>query len=224
MKGIYCYIDLNTNKVVYVGKDSHISKNARHKQHIAPSQYNAQHINKVLQNNLQRYEYKVLKQGDFSKNLLNALEILYIRRYSPMFNFTIGGDGGTGYKQSKEQRENHSKAMSGKGNPMYGKHHTLESRKKMSENRDYASGKNHPQYGKKVSKKICKKLALSKNTSGYYRVYLRKEKGNAKDRWVYRYTDETGKRKQISSIDLHKLEEKVKLKGLEWFKINPNEN
>ena len=37
-------------------------------------------------------------------------------------------------------------------------------------------------------------------------------------KWVYGYY-EKGKRKRITSADLKKLEEKVKAKGLDWFKL-----
>ena len=42
-----------------------------------------------------------------------------------------------------------SEVMSGENNPMYGKHHTEESKKKISENRKGKyCGENHPNYGK----------------------------------------------------------------------------
>ena len=63
MEGIYCYTDLKDNKVVYVGKDSNIHKNKRHQDHFQPNQYNKQPINRILQNNPNRYSYKILKQG-----------------------------------------------------------------------------------------------------------------------------------------------------------------
>ena len=103
--GIYCYKDTqNDNEVIYVGKDSSIDTNTRHKKHNYPSRYNQQVINRVLQNNPDRYTYHVLKEGDFDEKLLSALEILYVHRYSPKFNFTIGGDGMRGYKHSEESK------------------------------------------------------------------------------------------------------------------------
>ena len=48
MKGIYKYTDLETNEVVYIGKDSHIDKKARHKDHMRLSLYNKQPFNRVL--------------------------------------------------------------------------------------------------------------------------------------------------------------------------------
>lgn len=49
-KGIYKYTDLKTGDVVYIGKDSYIDKNMRHKRHLQPSNYDAQQINRILQN------------------------------------------------------------------------------------------------------------------------------------------------------------------------------
>ena len=152
--GIYCYKDTqNDNEVIYVGKDSSIDTNTRHKKHNYPSRYNQQVINRVLQNNPDRYTYHVLKEGDFDENLLSALEILYVHRYSPKFNFTIGGDGMRGYKHSEESKRKISESL--KGHPVsketreklrkanLGKTHSKESIQKMSKKH---SGKNNPSY------------------------------------------------------------------------------
>ena len=112
--GIYCYKDtFNDDSIVYIGKDTQIHRNKRHKEHINPSNYNAQQINRVLQNNQDRYKYEVLKSWEseeYSDNLDCALEILYIRRYSPKFNYTIGGDGIKGFKHSPESKKKMSES------------------------------------------------------------------------------------------------------------------
>ena len=59
-KGIYCYIDKTNNEVVYVGKDSNIDKNKRRNAHKQPKRYNDQQINRIIQNNPLRYQYKKL--------------------------------------------------------------------------------------------------------------------------------------------------------------------
>lgn len=194
--GIYCYIDKKTNKVVYVGKDSYIDAHKRHRDHLSPSRYNSQPFNRILQNNPDRYEYEVLKEGNFSENLLKALEIIYIRWYGTFrpktnhgYNFTIGGDGTSGYKHSQETCKKIGEANKGK--------------KRSQETR----------------KKISEKVSEARNTSGYFRVY-KKRNNNCKQgfTWIYRYT-ENGKRKEISSVDIKKLEKKVKAQGLIWEKI-----
>ena len=104
--GIYCYKDKeNNDKIIYIGKDSHIDKNKRFKDHMQPSNYNAQKINQVLQNNPNRYEYVILKKWKTKKynpKLSNAMEIIYIHKYNPLFNFTKGGEGTLGFKHSEE--------------------------------------------------------------------------------------------------------------------------
>jgi len=63
MIGIYCYQDTqNDNEIVYIGKDSNIDRNIRYNAHKKPSQYNCQQINRVIQNNPNRYKYKILKK------------------------------------------------------------------------------------------------------------------------------------------------------------------
>lgn len=130
MKGIYAYVDTMNNSVVYIGKDSNIDKNARKHAHEMPSKYNKQPFNRVLQNNLTRYQYKkVFVFDDITDTELNQLEMQQIALFNPKFNFTKGGDGSTGYKHSEETR----KKMKGKNHPFYGKHRSEETRKKISE-------------------------------------------------------------------------------------------
>lgn len=105
MKGIYCYIDKQNYSIVYIGKDSHINTNKRHREHIAPCAYQSQQINKVIQNNPNRYEYKIILKGITTDKILNAFEMAFIRKYEPKFNFTKGGEGLSGFKHSKKTIE-----------------------------------------------------------------------------------------------------------------------
>lgn len=114
--GIYYYYDTEKNFVVYVGKDSYIDKNRRHKAHISG---NGQQIDSIFQNNPDRYEYRVYCEGNFSNEELNDLEIQTIKLFDTFhrkdtFNYTEGGDGfGSG--------ENHPMyGRTGENNPMYG--------------------------------------------------------------------------------------------------------
>jgi group I intron endonuclease len=60
---------------------------------------------------------------------------------------------------------------------------------------------------------------VRRNTTGYYRVSQQKN-SNCKQGfiWIYKYYDD-GIRKSITSVDLKKLEAKVKGKGLLWKKL-----
>lgn len=87
----------------------------------------------------------------------------------------------------------------GENNPFYNKTHSEESKQKMSES------------------------ASKRNTTGYYRVSKQKRKECKQGfTWRYRYY-EYGKNKQIVSVSLEKLKEKVKSKGLIWKKLKSGE-
>ena len=70
-------------------------------------------------------------------------------------------------------------------------------------------GKPHSQERKHIESK-------AKSTTGYYKVYKAKT-SRCRQGFIYRYSYfENGKHKSLSSVDLKKLEEKVRAKGLEW--------
>ena len=220
-KGIYCYIDKENDKIVYVGKDSNINKNKRHRDHLAPSLYNAQPINRILQNNPDRYKYCALWEiDDCTDNHLNQMEIFYIKKYDPQFNFTEGGDGSSGFKHSEETKQKISK-----NNARYwkGKKRSEEARQKMSEAQKgkTLSAKtrkkmSEAQKGKTFLEETRKKISKSQNTTGFYRVS--KVKDNAYKQgfiWRYRYQNKLTEKK-ISSINLLKLKEKVGAQNLPW--------
>ena len=200
MLGIYCYIDKKDDSVVYIGKDSNIEKNRRHKDHTGKWAYNIQQINRVIQNNPNRYEYKVLEKGDFTNEELNNLEKQYISTYSPLFNFTQGGDGMSGFKHSeksrKKMRESH-----------IGQKVSKETREKQSKR---VRGKNHPMYGKHHSKEVCELLS-QKNKNKF--ATLRRN-GFDKGKQVYMIY----RNQEIIKRSVYPL------KLLDWFTINfPNE-
>ena len=93
---------------------------------------------------------------------------------------------------------------------MYGKKLSEEHRKKISEAKS----------GKKHSKEHRKKMSEARNTTGYYRVSKIKNPAYTQGFYYrYEYRDDDGKKHQIYSVDIKKLEKKVKQKGLEWFKL-----
>ena len=156
MLGIYAYFDKKDNSVVYVGKDSSIEKNKRHREHMYKSNYNKQAINRILQNNPNRYTYQVLVWDVKDYDTLTALEIQNIRQLKPKFNFTDGGDGKTGYVTSDETKRKISKSLTGLKHSEETKEkmrkshkgfkHSEETKKKISENHWDSSGKNNPNY------------------------------------------------------------------------------
>ena len=215
MKGIYKYIDLKTGNIVYVGKDSNINKNQRHKAHLQPSTYDKQPFNRALQNNPDRYEYSIIwATEDCTPLNLNKMEILFGKIYNPKFNYGKFGKGGcNGHTDETKQKIS-------KNNDRYweGKSFSDEHKQKLSD-----SHKGKPGYWEDKSfsdehkQNISISLSESNNTSGYYRVHKKKDNTCKQGfLWVYRYHDKKGRRKQILSVDIKKLEKKVKAKGLEW--------
>ena len=216
-KGIYCYIDNTTNEVVYIGKDSYIHKAKRHRHHLQPSAYNLQPFNRILQNNLSRYLYKVLWEiDDCTDNHLNQMEIYYINKYNPRFNFTKGGDGTSGFKHSEETKKKLS-------NINKGKKHSKETKKKLS---NINKGKKHSEEtkkkiskankGKKRSKEFRKRI--SKNNARYWLGKKHSEetkkkisKNNARYWLGKKHSEET--KKKLSNINKgKKLSEETKTK------------
>ena len=148
------------------------------------------------------------------------MEIFYIKKYDPQFNFTEGGDGSSGFKHSEETKQKISK-----NNARYwkGKKRSEEARQKMSETQ---KGKTFSEEtrkkiskslkGKTLSEETRKKISKSQNTTGFYRVS--KVKDNAYKQgfiWRYRYQNKLTEKK-ISSINLLKLKEKVGAQNLPW--------
>ena len=231
-KGIYCYIDKKDNQIVYVGKDSNIDTNERHKQHFQPSKYNNQPINRILQNNPDRYIHQVLWEiDDCTNNHLNQMEIYYIKKYDPQFNFTEGGDGISGFKHSEETKKKISKSLKGKKPYEI----TEETRKKMSEAKKgktpWNKGKVNVYSGETIKKiseakkgkkpyemteETRKKMSEANNTTGIYRVSKQNcplcKKGF---RWRYEYRLDS-QQKSIKSTDLKKLKKKIETQGLPW--------
>lgn len=111
MKGVYGYYDKKNDYYSYIDIDSNIDDyNNRNYQHNLKSGYKEQKINQVLQNNPNRYEYRVLIKGNYNRTQLNKIERLLIKvlktfRYDyperNVFNFTKGGDGGVKNKYAK---------------------------------------------------------------------------------------------------------------------------
>ena len=70
--GIYFYRDLKEDEIVYVGQSRDIYQ--RHRGHLAPSSYNEQPINKIIQNNPVRYILEIERRC--LPNELNDLEMM----------------------------------------------------------------------------------------------------------------------------------------------------
>lgn len=188
-RGIYGYFDTNTNKIVYIGKDSHIDKKHRHTAHISPSRYDKQKINMILQKNPLRYAYCVIATHIKNEKELNFLEKYFIKYFNPKFNFTEGGDGVAGFTVSEETKAKLRKRMLGRKlseetkqkirentpKTFLGKHHTEETKRIISEKN---SGENSPWWGKKHSEETKRKISLAHKGRTHSRASVLKMRKN----------------------------------------------
>lgn len=176
------------------------------------------------------FHYNLTPGGDFnpmkvpdiaakkSKAMSGENHPLYGKKRTPETKAKIS-KAHFGKKLSQKTREKMSKAKSGENNPMFGEKHSEEARKKMSKAQ---SGENHPMYNKKHSEDAMRKISRAQNTTGFFRVSKSKAP-TCKQRFIYKYLYyENGKQRSIYSVDIKKLERKVKAKGLEWFKLDDN--
>lgn len=106
-----------------------------------------------------KWSYEILEYSE-SKEILNQLEEEYIRLYNTTdrrfgYNISTGGAGSKGvhWGSPKQIESARSRDISGKNNPHYGKHHSEETKKLLSEQRK----------GKKASFETIKKSSKPVN-------------------------------------------------------------
>lgn len=254
--GIYLIKNKKTGQK-YIGQSIDIERRwSEHKRYgqYRNDSYIDRAINKYGENN---FELIIIEETPIY--LLNEREEYWISFYNTFedkkhYNLTPGGEFAPSRVPEIAKKILEKRDLSGKKNPFYGKKHSIESRKKMSESHkgkkipqevcdkisktntgrkhsqetkakisEKVSGKNHPMYNKHHSgaskQQISYTLSIKKNTTGYYRVTKKKCK-NCKQgfTWRYNYYD-NGKHKSIESVNIKKLEEKVKAQGLKWEEI-----
>ena len=82
------------------------------------------------------------------------------------------------------------------------------------------NGENNPMFGVKHTFNKMEEMSRDRNTSGYFRVNKHKSKEVKQGfMWRYQWYDDVGKRHAIASVDMDKLEEKVKARNLPWMKL-----
>lgn len=229
----YIYAIINEiNGKVYIGQTKDIKK--RLNNHRSTLKNNA-HKNPHLQKSVNKYGIKNFTFEplfEVPTEELDVNERFYIAFFESMnpkkgYNKENGGNQNknvseeTRRKMSKASKERwkdegYRKKMSEKKK---GENHPFFS-KKRPKHSERMNGKNNPNWGKKTPeetrRKISKTLSERCNITGFYRVS--KDKDNACKQgflWRYKYC-ENGKQKSIKSVNLSKLQEKVKKYNLPW--------
>lgn len=165
IRAIYRIINLTTGKS-YVGQSVNVIK--RKRQHFSNLRC-GRHENDYLQKSYNKYglssfKFEVLeKMGVLSDEEVSSREVFWITYYDSYnsgYNLTIGGEGTKRRVFSEEERRLISKRVAGKGNPFFGKKHTLEVRKKISTNQSLRTGSKNSFYGKTHSKDWKEKRQL----------------------------------------------------------------
>ena len=156
IKGLYGFVYITTNLTnnrMYIGQKKVKNKSGNWKEYLGSGV--------VIQRAITKYGIEFFKRDiidvAFSKKELDNLERYYSYLFnvveSPMwYNLCYGGGSTSGYKYTEEQRNTLSKRTSGKNNPMYGKHHSEEAKRKVSEankGNDYWLGKHHSEESKR---------------------------------------------------------------------------
>ncbi len=136
-------------------------------------------------------------------------EIWNLEPISPGDHTKYHNTGRTLSEETKRKISLNHADTSGKNNGFYGKKHSIETKRKLSELRK----------GIPLSDEHKLNVSISRNTSGYFRVSKKKDKCVTQGFiWQYTYY-ENGKRKHLSSISLNRLRKRVLSKGLEWIKL-----
>ena len=125
------------DKKVYIGKTI-VSLEKRKWQHIYQAKrkkYKTYFYSAIIKHSEENFEWSILCETD-SESKLNVLEKFYIACYKKMgiiYNQTDGGDGCSGRIQTQEIKNKISNAQKGEKNHNFGKHLSIEHRKKISE-------------------------------------------------------------------------------------------
>ncbi len=137
---VYMYISPITNLPFYVGKGKgrRYLSHLKHQSKFDGNKHKKNKINEILNNYLVPI-IEIISSG-LTEDDAFILEKDTIEKYGRLnnqtgilCNMTDGGEGQSGWIPSIDYREKMSKSTSGEKNGMYGKTHTIESRKKMSE-------------------------------------------------------------------------------------------
>ena len=227
MKTIYGY--KKNDEIVYIGKS--YGENKHETYHTNTNHKHSEQINHDIQENPSDFQYVVLQEenDNVSASVIDFLYQKYLDKYEPVYN---------GYVKSKPKTKKYKKSKS--------KYHIKEG---LSVEKVHGKivfvytyigdngravrlkHRNHDILENRVRKRGLsfivpddfdeqyQDVVRRKNGSGFYRVHKEDSVDCVQGfRWVYTYS-ESGVRKRVVSLDLDKLERKVKSRGLPWYSL-----
>ena len=156
MNKYYVYVHINsvTSNIFYVGKG------------IGRRAYSKSNRNNYWHNTVKKYGYIVdIIESELSEEVALEREKFYIAKIGRknLCNNTDGGEGVSGYKHTAEQIAANRKRNTGNGNPFFGKKHTDEAKKLMSDQKKTQNiGDSNPFFGKTHNEDVKKKISESK--------------------------------------------------------------
>lgn len=151
---VYCHIHPDGRKYVGITKQ----ENLNHRW----SRGNGYRYNKYFYRSIKKVGWDSFKHIILAKNLtLNEaykLEMFFIQKYKSYirkygFNLAMGGLSNIPNKEAKEKMRKNATRLFGKDNPFYGKKHTQETKKLISQNHDYS--KQSGRYAYQAKAVIC---------------------------------------------------------------------
>ena len=152
---IYLIIDL-TNWKKYVGQHHY------HIENLDPNYHGSGHIIKMIYKKRPETLKEVYLKTCYTQEELDEWEKYFIFLYDTLwpngYNLTEGGGGGVPCEETRRKMSNSQK---GKPSTFKGKHHSEESRRKLSEAQKKYVGEKHPMFGKHHSEETKKKLSDS---------------------------------------------------------------
>lgn len=159
--GIYQIRNVVNNKV-YIGQAINVFR--RLSEHCDDLIQN-KHFNRHLQRSFNKYksenfEYSIICSVPVDQlNLAEKAAIYMFTSTNPLFGFnkTFGGEGGSPTEEIKKKM---SIARSGENHPLFGKHHSEETKMKISlAHIGISAGENNPMFGKKHSEETRRKMS-----------------------------------------------------------------
>lgn len=135
MIGIYSIT--NPKGKVYIGQSINIDKRFKYYKNL-DCKLQTKIYNSLAKYGYENHIFEIIVSGDFNQELLNDLEIHYIRLYNSYnngLNLTAGGMGSRGRVVSESMKKKISEANKGRTSYNKGKHLSEETKKKLSEKR-----------------------------------------------------------------------------------------